>query len=59
MATVDFMVDLYNQLTTGNEEFFGTGNLAVPGSTRNPLSLDELTSFSRRLTFVGHCIYSL
>jgi ubiquitin-protein ligase E3 C len=30
-----FLVDLYNQtlLTTGDDEFVGTGNLAVPAST--------------------------
>ena len=53
-----FLADLYTQslLTMGDDEFFSTSN---PGSTalRNPLTLDELTSFSRKLLNIAFTLY--
>ena len=60
-----FLVDLYNQalLTMGDEEFFSTSQ-SGGGSTsatniasRNPLSTDELTSFSRQLLNITFLLY--
>ncbi|KAF8148075.1 hypothetical protein B0H34DRAFT_803194 [Crassisporium funariophilum] len=52
-----FLADLYSQalLTMGDDEFFGT----APGGTahRNPLSLDELVSFSRQLLNIAFALY--
>lgn len=51
-----FLVDLYTQalLTMGDDEFFGTvSNSAM----RNPLSLDELVSFSRQLLNIAFALY--
>ncbi|KAH9920431.1 uncharacterized protein B0H18DRAFT_1191801 [Fomitopsis serialis] len=51
-----FLVDLYIQalLTMGDDEFFGR---AGPATHRNPLTLDELTSFSRQLLNVAFTLY--
>ena len=47
-----FLVDLYTQslLTMGDDEFFST-------ALRNPLTLDELTSFSRKLLNIAFTLY--
>ncbi len=49
-----FLADLYNQmlLTMGDDEFFGTND-----SSRNPLSLDELKSLSRRLLIIAFTLF--
>lgn len=58
-----FLVDLYNQalLTMGDEEFFSTSANASTSSTniasRNPLTTDELTSFSRQLLNITFLLY--
>jgi ubiquitin-protein ligase E3 C len=58
-----FLVDLYNQalLTMGDEEFFSTAATASASSTniasRNPLTTDELTSFSRQLLNITFLLY--
>ncbi|KAJ7249220.1 hypothetical protein B0H12DRAFT_701469 [Mycena haematopus] len=55
-----FLADLYAHalLTMGDDEFFGTshgsGSASVP---RNPMSLDELTVFSRLLLDVAFGLY--
>jgi ubiquitin-protein ligase E3 C len=51
-----FLADLYTQtlLTMGDDEFFGTTSNA---SQRNPLTLDELTSFSRQLLNIAFMLY--
>ncbi|KAJ7683722.1 hypothetical protein B0H17DRAFT_1073869 [Mycena rosella] len=56
-----FLADLYTHalLTMGDDEFFGTsahvgGSLSAP---RNPMSLDELTVFSRLLLDVAFGLY--
>ncbi|KAF7312618.1 HECT-domain-containing protein [Mycena indigotica] len=50
-----FLADLYNHalLTMGDDEFFGSSTT----SGRNPLSLDELTVFSRLLLDVAFGLY--
>ncbi|KAI1794750.1 HECT-domain-containing protein [Ganoderma leucocontextum] len=51
------LADLYTQalLTMGDDEFFSTGlNPDVP---RNPLTLDELTGFSRKLLNIAFTLY--
>ncbi|KAH9948904.1 HECT-domain-containing protein [Amylocystis lapponica] len=52
-----FLVDLYTQalLTMGDDEFFSSGS--GDGSPRNPLTLDELTSFSRQLLNIAFTLY--
>ncbi|KDR77942.1 hypothetical protein GALMADRAFT_244909 [Galerina marginata CBS 339.88] len=54
---VVFLADLYSQalLTMGDDEFFGK----APGgrAVRNPLTLDELVSFSRQLLNIGFTLY--
>ncbi|KAF8885801.1 hypothetical protein BD779DRAFT_1532475 [Infundibulicybe gibba] len=52
-----FLADLYTQalLTMGDDEFFGTAS--SPSAPRNPLSLDELTSFSRQLLNIAFTLY--
>lgn len=49
-----FLCELYTQalLTMGDDEFFGSN-----ATTRNPLSLDELTSLSRQLLNVAFTLY--
>lgn len=53
------LVDLYTQalLTMGDDEFFSTG-AGSSGAHRNPLTLDELTSFSRQLLNIAFTLYS-
>ncbi|KAF8344487.1 HECT-domain-containing protein [Amanita rubescens] len=52
-----FLADLYNQmlLTMGDDEFFGTNDIST--SSRNPLSLDELKSLSRRLLIIAFTLF--
>ena len=52
-----FLVELYSQalLTMGDDEFFSTGNTTE--SPRNPLIVDELKSFSRRLLNIAFTLY--
>ncbi len=52
-----FLVELYTQalLTMGDDEFFSTG--ASSGGARNPLSLDELITFSKKLLNVAFTLY--
>lgn len=60
-----FLVDLYNQalLTMGDEEFFSTSQSATGSASatniasRNPLTTDELTSFSRQLLNITFLLY--
>ncbi|KAI8978888.1 HECT-domain-containing protein [Trametes punicea] len=51
------LADLYTQalLTMGDDEFFSSGN--NPDAPRNPLSLDELTEFSRKLLNIAFALY--
>ncbi|KZT63967.1 hypothetical protein DAEQUDRAFT_679458 [Daedalea quercina L-15889] len=51
-----FLVDLYTQalLTMGDDEFF---NSSGPTVHRNPLTLDELTSFSRQMLNIAFTLY--
>ncbi|KAF8655373.1 hypothetical protein AX16_003070 [Volvariella volvacea WC 439] len=51
------LCDLYTQmlLTMDDGEFFSRGGMGV--TTRNPLSLDELTVFSRRLLNIAFALY--
>jgi ubiquitin-protein ligase E3 C len=50
------LIDLYTQalLTMGDDEFFGTG---VANAPRNPLSLGEVISLSRRLLNIAFALY--
>ncbi|KAF9647283.1 HECT-domain-containing protein [Thelephora ganbajun] len=50
------LIDLYTQalLTMGDDEFFGTG---VANAPRNPLSLGEVISFSRKLLNIAFVLY--
>ncbi|KAI0784812.1 HECT-domain-containing protein [Abortiporus biennis] len=52
-----FLVDLYTQalLTMGDDEFFSTSTSSGP---RNPLTLDELTSFSKQLLNIAFTLYT-
>ncbi|KAI0926648.1 hypothetical protein AcV5_007383 [Taiwanofungus camphoratus] len=52
-----FLVDMYTQalLTMGDDEFFSSGTSA--GTPRNPLSLDEIVSFSRQLLNIAFVLY--
>ncbi|PFH45540.1 hypothetical protein AMATHDRAFT_71617 [Amanita thiersii Skay4041] len=54
-----FLSDLYTQmlLTMGDDEFFGTNSSTSQQVSRNPLSLDELRSFSRRLLIVAFTLF--
>ncbi|CAK5268179.1 unnamed protein product [Mycena citricolor] len=57
LPAVLFLADLYTHalLTMGDDEFFGTSTAtAVP---RNPMSLDELTTFSRLLLDIAFGLY--
>lgn len=51
------LADLYTQalLTMGDDEFFSSGN--NPDAPRNPLSLDEITEFSRKLLNIAFALY--
>lgn len=52
-----FLTDLYTQslLTMGDDEFFSSSpSVDAP---RNPLTLDELTSFSRQLMNIAFTLY--
>ena len=51
------LADLYTQalLTMGDDEFFANG--ATPNVPRNPLTLDEITAFSRRLLNIAFALY--
>ncbi|KAI0357322.1 HECT-domain-containing protein [Trametes cingulata] len=51
------LADLYTQalLTMGDDEFFSSGN--NPNAPRNPLSLDEITEFSRKLLNIAFALY--
>ncbi|KAF7322217.1 HECT-domain-containing protein [Mycena kentingensis (nom. inval.)] len=55
ISAVLFLADLYHHvlLTMGDDEFFGTSTAAA----RNPLSLDELSVFSRLLLDVAFGLY--
>ena len=55
-----FMADLYTQswqslLTMSDDEFFSSAT--TPTATRNPLTLDELTSFSRKPLNIAFTLY--
>ncbi|CAL1705751.1 unnamed protein product [Somion occarium] len=52
-----FLVELYTQalLTMGDDEFFSKGT--TNGAPRNPLTLDELTSFSKQLLNIAFTLY--
>ncbi|KAI0039666.1 HECT-domain-containing protein [Auriscalpium vulgare] len=54
--TLLFLVDLYSTmlLTMGDDEFFSSGKNNAP---RNPLTLDELTAFSRQLRNIAFTLY--
>ncbi|KAJ7081832.1 HECT-domain-containing protein [Mycena belliarum] len=56
-----FLADLYSHalLTMGDDEFFGTSAHVggSPSAPRNPMSLDELTVFSRLLLDVAFGLY--
>ncbi|KAJ7830890.1 HECT-domain-containing protein [Mycena olivaceomarginata] len=55
-----FLADLYTHalLTMGDDEFFGTsGSVGGSAAPRNPMSLDELTVFSRLLLDVAFGLY--
>ncbi|KAI0647654.1 HECT-domain-containing protein [Trametes meyenii] len=51
------LADLYTQalLTMGDDEFFSSGN--NPNTPRNPLTLDELSEFSRKLLNIAFSLY--
>ncbi|KAI0366687.1 HECT-domain-containing protein [Pilatotrama ljubarskyi] len=51
------LADLYTQalLTMGDDEFFSSGN--NPNAPRNPLSIDEITEFSRKLLNIAFALY--
>ncbi|KIM38451.1 hypothetical protein M413DRAFT_447711 [Hebeloma cylindrosporum] len=55
------LADLYSQalLTMGDDEFFGSSSSSASGSraVRNPLSLDELVSFSEQLLNIAFTMY--
>ncbi|KII83229.1 hypothetical protein PLICRDRAFT_180633 [Plicaturopsis crispa FD-325 SS-3] len=53
-----FLADLYTQslLTMGDDEFFAPASNAT-SAPRNPLTLDELTSFSRQLLNIAFVLY--
>lgn len=66
-----FLVDLYNQalLTMGDDEFFSSSpatltsaaltstSVSTTVAARNPLTLDEITSFSRQLLNIAFHLY--
>ncbi|KAK7694083.1 hypothetical protein QCA50_003659 [Cerrena zonata] len=51
-----FLIELYTQalLTMGDDEFFSIGTAGAP---RNPLTLDELTAFSKQLLNIAFTLY--
>jgi ubiquitin-protein ligase E3 C len=51
-----FLTELYTQLllTMGDDEFFSSPSTSVPG---NPLTLDELISFSRQMLNIAFPLY--
>ena len=55
------LADLYSQalLTMGDDEFFGSSSSSTSSSraVRNPLTLDELVSFSKRLLNIAFTMY--
>ncbi|KAK7006156.1 HECT-domain-containing protein [Favolaschia claudopus] len=61
IPSIIFLADLYTHalLTMGDDEFFGTSAHAGGSSSapRNPMSLDELTVFSRLLLDVAFGLY--
>ena len=51
---------LYNRalLTMGDDEFFSSStSVTTPAMQRNPLTLDELIAFSRKLMNVAYALY--
>ena len=54
-----FLADLYTQslLTMGDDEFFSSAATTAPTAPRNPLTLDELTAFSRKLLNIAFTLY--
>ncbi|KAH8114432.1 HECT-domain-containing protein [Phellopilus nigrolimitatus] len=57
-----FLTDLYTQalLTMGDDEFFASRSPAAPSTSavhRNPLTVDELVSFSRQLLNIAFTLY--
>lgn len=51
------LADLYTQvlLTMDDDEFFSSGS--ATGAARNPLTLDEITAFSRKLLNIAFVLY--
>lgn len=41
----------------GDDEFFGSGSTSSVTAHRNPMTLDELTSFSRQLLTIAFTLY--
>ena len=55
-----FLTDMYTQslVTMGDDEFFGTSaSNSNTNAPRNPLTLDELTSYSRQLLNIAFTLY--
>jgi ubiquitin-protein ligase E3 C len=59
-----FLADLYSQslLTMGDDEFFSSttshsSTTSSPPPPQNPLTLDELTAFSRKLLNIAFTLY--
>ncbi|KAF9816031.1 hypothetical protein IEO21_04206 [Rhodonia placenta] len=54
-----FLADLYTQalLTMGDDEFFAPAGSGGAGGARNPLTLDELVVFSRKLLNIAFVLY--
>ena len=54
-----FLADLYTQslLTMGDDEFFSSASTTASTAPRNPLTLDELTAFSRKLLNIAFTLY--
>lgn len=55
-----FLVDLYNQalLTMGDDEFFSSTSTSTANiASRNPLTTDEISSFSRQLLNITFLLY--
>ena len=54
------LTDLYTQvlLTMGDDEFFSTGQAGGSATiSRNPLMIDEVIAFSRKLLVVAFTLY--